>query len=90
MKRCRVSQPAAHVIAETRQHRRGGAVMNAPLPVSAIKCQLEAIVRVALENDIMRLPIRAAFRDGPQLLERDSGKPAQIEQGSRQQGRRTW
>ena len=44
--------------------------MTAPVHVAAIKCQLAAIVRVAIDNDAMRLPIRAAFRDGLQLLER--------------------
>jgi hypothetical protein len=45
--------------------------MSAPVPIAAIKCQLAAIVSVALDNDALRLPIRAAFRDGLQLLERD-------------------
>jgi hypothetical protein len=44
--------------------------VSAPLPVEAIKCQLAAIVRVAIDNDVMRLPVRAAFRDSLQLLER--------------------
>ena len=44
--------------------------MTAPLPVAAIKCQLAAIVRMAIDNDAMRLQVRAAFRDGLQLLER--------------------
>jgi hypothetical protein len=43
--------------------------MTTPVPIAAIKCQLAAIIAVALDHDEGRLPIRAAFRDGPQLLE---------------------
>jgi hypothetical protein len=48
--------------------------MSGALPIAAIRCQLAAIVRVALDNGAMRLPIRAAFRDALQLLERDNLK----------------
>jgi hypothetical protein len=48
--------------------------MSAPVPVDAIKCQIAAIVNHALENDLTRLPIRAAFRDALQAVERDGDK----------------
>jgi hypothetical protein len=48
--------------------------MSAPVPIAAIKCQLAAIVRVAIDNDSLKLPVRAAFRDGLQLLERDGDR----------------
>jgi hypothetical protein len=48
--------------------------MSAPVPIEAIKCQLRAIINVALDNDALRLPVRAAFRDGLQLLERPNAR----------------
>lgn len=48
--------------------------MSSPL-LRAIECQLRAVVRVALENDALRLFIRGAFRNALADVERPGASP---------------
>ena len=60
--------------------------MNSPL-IRVIECQLAAIVRVALENDALRLFIRGAIRNALADVERPGLSPVICLPGSREAAR---
>lgn len=49
--------------------------MNAPVPIKAIRCQLDAIAAFAVVNDVAKLHVRAALRDTLEKLERPDERP---------------